>query len=84
MDIRKSTCLIIRSGKMYLVGRIVYSTDLRWSVYAWDAWRTRDMEAARMVAGRIGGTVMLFNPISGQLREMDDMRGPAGLLPEAG
>lgn len=72
MDIRKYTCLIIRSGTMYLVGRILYSTDLRWSENAWDAWHTRNIEAARMVARRIGGTVMLFNPISGQLREMDE------------
>lgn len=71
MDIRKYTCLIIRSGTMYLVGRILYSTDLRWSENAWDAWQTGNIEAARMVAGRIGGTVMLFNPISGQLRDMD-------------
>ena len=30
-DIRKQTCLIIRRNGRYLVGRILYSDDLRWS-----------------------------------------------------
>ena len=54
---------------MYLVGTILYSTDLRWSDSCWDAWRTRDREAARRVAQRVGGELMLFNPVAGQIRE---------------
>ena len=55
MDIRRKTCLIIRKGNEYLVGFSVYSRDLRWSLSKWDAWRTRDMEAARKVARKVGG-----------------------------
>lgn len=69
MNIRTKTCLIIRRGNEYLVGTIMYSTDLRWSLSPWDAWRTRDREAAERIARVTGGDMMLFNPIAGQLRE---------------
>lgn len=65
-DIRKQTCLIIRRNGRYLVGRILYSDDLRWSTSPYDAWRTRDRGAARRVARATGGTTMLFNPIIGK------------------
>ena len=69
MDIRQRTGLIVRRGTDYLVGTILYSTDLRWSRSPWDAWITRDREAAARVANRVGGELMLFNPIAGQIRE---------------
>ena len=67
-DIRKATCLIIRKNGEYLVGRILYSTDLRWSSSQYDAWRTRDRAKAEDYAKRTGGIVMLFNPIVNQMR----------------
>jgi hypothetical protein len=67
-DIRKATCLIIRKNDKYLVGRILYSTDLRWSIYPYDAWMTRDREKAEEYAKRLGGIVMLFNPVARQMR----------------
>ena len=69
MEIRQKTCLIIGRGNEYLVGCIFGSADLRWSISPWDAWMTRDRAAAEAVAGKVDGTVMLFNPISKQLRE---------------
>ena len=69
-DIRKKTCLIIARGGEYLVGRIIYSRDLRWSGSPYDAWMTRDREQAERVARRIGGNVMLFNPIVNQMKEL--------------
>ena len=62
-DIRKQTCLIIRKNGEYLVGRIVFSNELRWSIYAHEAYRTRSRREARKLALKTGGTVMLFNPI---------------------
>lgn len=62
-EIRKQTCLIIRKNGEYLVGKIVYSDDLKWSIYRHDAWRTRSRNRARRIALRTGGIVMLFNPI---------------------
>ena len=67
-DIRRKTGLIIRKGNEFLVGTICYSKDLRWSVSPWDAWRTRDPEAARRVAEKVGGEIDLFNPVAGQRR----------------
>ena len=67
MDIRKETCIIIRKDGEYLVGTIMYSTDLRWSIYAYDAWKTRRKEDAERVAGKVGGKMVLFNPIVKQM-----------------
>ena len=68
--LRRETCIIIRKNGEYLVGTILYSRDLRWSYSAFDAWRTRDREAARRVARVVGGVLVLFNPIIGKTGEM--------------
>ena len=70
MDIRKLTGLIVQREKRFLVGTILYSTDLRWSDSPWDAWITRDRAKANRVAQRVGGELVLFNPVAGQLREV--------------
>ena len=66
--IRRKTCIIIRKNGAFLVGRIVFSDELRWSRSHYDAWRTRDMEEARAVARAVGGVMVLFNPIVNQRR----------------
>ena len=68
--LRRETCIIIRKDGEYLVGTILYSRDLRWSYSAFDAWRTREREAARRVARVVGGVLVLFNPIIGKTGEM--------------
>lgn len=68
-DIRKQTGLIIRRGNEYLVGFILFTRELRWSISPWDAWRTRIRANARSIAEKTGGQIMLFNPVNGQLRE---------------
>ena len=70
-DIRKKTGLIIHRGNEYLVGTILFSTDLRWSRSPYDAWITRDRDAAHAVAMKVGGDIALFNPVAGQLKEME-------------
>ena len=70
MNIRTKTCIIIRKDGEYLVGTILYSTDLRWSRSPYDAWRTRRKEDARRVAGAVGGEMVLFNPIVNRTKEM--------------
>jgi hypothetical protein len=67
-SIRKQTGLIIQRDGEYLVGTILFSSDLRWSKSPWDAWKTRNRDAAKMVARKVGGKLMLFNPIVGQLK----------------
>ena len=70
MDIRRATCIIIRKDGEYLVGTILYSTDLRWSQSPYDAWKTRRKEDAERVAGKVGGEMVLFNPIVNRMREI--------------
>lgn len=70
MDIRRETCIIIRKNGEYLVGTILYSTDLRWSTSPYDAWRTRDREKAARIARITGGVMILFNPIVKQMEVM--------------
>ena len=70
MDIRLKTALIIRKDGRFLVGRILYSEDLRWSDSPWDAWGTRIRAKARSVKEKVGGEVMLWNPVAGQLKEV--------------
>ena len=72
MDIRLETALVIRRDGDYLVGKIAYSNDLRWSNSIYDAWRTRNRVHARMVARRTGGDLVLFNPIVGQQKEIKE------------
>ena len=66
MDIRTKTCIIIRKNSEYLVGYVLWSDDLRWSGSPYDAWKTRNMEKARNVARKVGGVMVLFNPIVNQ------------------
>ena len=70
MDIREQTHLIVKRGDGFLVGRILYSSEYRWSGSPWDAWMTRDWEAAKYWARKTGGDLWLFNPVAGQLREV--------------
>ena len=70
MKIREQTGIIIQKDGMFLVGVVLNGPELRWSSSPWDAWRTRRRDQALIVADRIGGKQMLFNPVAGQLREM--------------
>lgn len=69
MDIRRATTLIIKRGNQYLVGRVFGFSELRWSIYPYDAWSTRNIENAQRVAKRLGGRIILFNPVVKQMRE---------------
>lgn len=69
-DIRRKTGIIIRKNREYLQGRIIYSEELRWTNSQYDAWRTRDREAAERIARITGGVMVLFNPIVNQMKVM--------------
>ncbi len=67
--LKQATVLIVRRGVDFLVARIPYSLEFRWSRSAYDAWSTRSAEKARKVAEMLGGDLWLFNSITGELRE---------------
>ena len=70
MDIRLRTCCIIeRDGHFFRALGIDYLPC--WSDSPWDAWRTRDLDAAHRVAWQFGCRVWLFNPVAGQLAVME-------------
>lgn len=70
MDIRKKTCLVVKKGRLYLVGYNQWMGQLNWSQNVYDAWRTRDRMAARMVQQQVDGILCLFNPPAGQIIEI--------------
>ena len=53
--LKQATVLIVRRGVDFLVARIPYSLEFRWSRSAYDAWSTRSAEKARKVAEMLGG-----------------------------
>lgn len=59
--------LIVCKGNEYLVGMAQFGNKLRWSWSRWDAWRTRNIRDARSVAGKVGGELAAFNPITGEM-----------------
>ena len=67
-EIRKHTCIIIRRNGEYLLGKKWMTEDLLWTWSAYDAWRTRDREAAEAVARVLGGEMVLFNPVIGKTK----------------
>lgn len=71
MDIRMKTALVIRREDEYLVGRILDTPMVRWSKSPWDAWKTRSVKKARAKADKYGGVPVLFNPVAGQIKELE-------------
>ena len=68
MDIRRETSLIVRKDGEYLVGKVLYSEELRWSKSPYDAWKTRIRASAKSIRDKTGGEILLWNPIVGQIR----------------
>lgn len=70
MDIRLKTALIIRKDGKYLQGKKMMQNELKWTDSPWDAWKTRIRAEARSVQEKVGGEIVLFNPVAGQIKEM--------------
>lgn len=68
MDIRLKTTLVIRKNGEYLQCRTAFG-NLQWAISPYDAWMTRNVQHARAVAGKVGGEIVLFNPIVGKMRQ---------------
>lgn len=69
MDCRQYTNLIVQKDGEYLVGCVMGTRILKWSNSPYDAWMTRIKERAIRVSDKVGGSLMLFNPVVGQIRE---------------
>ena len=71
MDIRTKTGIIIEKDGEYLVAVDIFGTSLVWSDSPWDAWITRKRDHALMVAEKVGGRRVLFNPVVGQIKLLE-------------
>ena len=69
-ELKRHTCIIIRKNGEYLIGRSLLTSELRWNNSDYEAWRTRNRDDAWRVAEYVGGVTVLFNPITGEIREM--------------
>lgn len=67
-ELRRQTCIIIRKHGEYLMGASIWTSEPRWCASMYDAWRTRNKEAAKRMARPTGGVMVLFNPIVGQTK----------------
>ena len=70
VDIRRYTRVIIHKNGEFLQCRSAVFGGLVWCNSPYQAWWTKDAEAAREVARVTGGTTMLFNPVIGRTAVM--------------
>lgn len=75
MNIRRKTCLIVRKDGKYFVAYCPMTQRLKWSESIYDAWRTRDKNAAIRASRILGGVPVLFNPIVGQIADYKPKEG---------
>jgi len=68
-ELKKQTCLVVMKNRCYLSRTLLSTGTVLWSNSLYEAWRTRSRKEAEMEAKRYGGTVMLFNPVIGKVRE---------------
>lgn len=68
MDIRTKTCIIIRKNRLFLQGKECFTNKTKWTQYRHQAWKTRDKERAAEIARKVGGVMVLFNPVADQVK----------------
>ena len=69
VDIRKYTRVVIRKDGKYLFSVNEFTRAPQWKTSPYDAWWTRNINTARIVADRLNGDAVLFNPIIGMTKE---------------
>ena len=67
-DLRWKTVLIIKTEMGYFAGWNQVMGRITWRLSAYDAWRTRDVNLAKEISEKIGGTLYLFNPVASKLK----------------
>lgn len=68
MNIREQTCIIIRKNRLFLQGKECFTNKPKWTQYRHQAWKTRDKEQAEKIARKVGGVMVLFNPVADQTK----------------
>ena len=68
--IRRQTSLVVAKDGKFLQCRNMVTGEIEWSQHLSHAWRTRNRKDAAMVARKLGGRLMLFNPIIWRTKEL--------------
>lgn len=67
---RKKTVLVIRKERWYLSRVEMLTKRVIWIPYLSDAWSTREIGKARLLAEKFGAQIMMFNPIVWEVRTL--------------
>lgn len=71
MNVSDCDVFVVRSGKQFLIGTESTPDGRKkiplWGQYKYDAWRTKNIFAARRIARILGGNVCMFNPVTGEI-----------------
>lgn len=68
MDTKDQTFLIIRKNRLFLQGTEWITGETLWSQYTYNAWKTKDRKQAEEVARKVGGVMVVFNPVTGKTK----------------
>lgn len=69
MNVRLKTAVVCQRGSEFLVGVDPFG-NIKWSTYIYDAWRTRKIEEAKLVAKITNSKMVLFNSATGERRPL--------------
>lgn len=78
----RTVVIIGRDGK-YITGTVLGGRTLKWSSSPYDAWSTRSIGIARIIAEQVGCDLFLFNPIISQTKLLEKIV-KGGLADDAG
>ena len=70
VDIRLYTRAIICKDGQYLLSVNEFTKEPRWNSSPYEAWWTRDMNAAVRVAKKLNARPVLFNPVVGKVKQL--------------
>lgn len=66
----RTVVIIGRDGK-YITGTVLGGRTLKWSSSPYDAWSTRSVGIARIIAEQVDGDLYLFNPVVSQTKLLE-------------
>ena len=78
----RTVVIIGRDGK-YITGTVLGGRTLKWSSSPYDAWSTRSIGIARIIAEQVGCDLFLFNPVVSQTKLLEKIV-KGGLTDDAG
>ena len=69
-EIRKQTVLVVWRDGSYLSRKEMLTGRIVWDPHLSSAWKTRNREKAMETAEKYGGELLLFNPITWEVKSL--------------